>query len=775
MVKFNWPTQKGTDLSPGIPVNPPVVTVEIVPSGNGDQADFVAAQQILSEQAGRINWFVQAQRQGHSLSTTPLAANRNTHPDLDVIYGNRHGAERIHLRVYPQPPGGGEQEILTLASPCLMILYGDDQIAAIPMSQLKNPAKLGVVHRHKIKASLGKDPLMTAQYKFGAAKSPSVVFCPINVDTKRALTTTDTYYLSAVGGHNAVASGPDAAIVQAELDSAGGRAFVAPIKTSLPRVGHSTAGVQYDKPNPRIPTINGSTDGATIYTPLDVYALDAKGKFKRTSGGGDANSLPYTIGQDGTYYYWPQWGPAHPQTSVMLNLGYAYFEPNNTSRNLSLGQTSLVPIPDAPNSPGSPATSDFTYDTPANLVDSYTGAFVPGPLSAKLIDLGKSTATQTTLSGTGYINDFQRFQFVDGGPVYTIGAVSTSPINVRNPAHPVTSIVLATDLLGFGYYSSSQGGGVAQYAGLAAARFGYAILAEDGTVGSVAGGESDFSGSVRYPFYTAPSPSGSKKDTLSVTLTPVTASDGDHLQLVTSFEGPDGTRSPTPPMPDLSLGLAYNLVLPRDGFLLGVPDSLYNGAISGVGSGENTGKFDLGFVAGPDIVFGVSISPTDLYTKLTRQVNDTKLVYGAQSIQFLGGSVSGSSDNSKQKQANFLYLEPFPPSLSANKAYYSIEQGDIAAYPGPGTDVPLANSQLLITTPYGAFAGAKFQPWLHVSNGQHYIQGFQIDDQSHLYCDGTDITATLPKALTGKGATVAVNDIKTVIMDVPLGVIKKLR
>lgn len=99
MFKFHWPA--------GDQVNPPVVTTEIVSSGAGnDQADFVAAQQILADHGGRISQFVQAQRHAGGLSTNQIAAARNTHPDLDVHYGNQYGVERIHLRVYPQPGGG---------------------------------------------------------------------------------------------------------------------------------------------------------------------------------------------------------------------------------------------------------------------------------------------------------------------------------------------------------------------------------------------------------------------------------------------------------------------------------------------------------------------------------------------------------------------------------------------------------------------------------------------------------------------------------------------
>lgn len=103
-----------------------------------------------------------------------------------------------------------------------------------------------------------------------------------------------------------------------------------------------------------------------------------------------------------------------------------------------------------------------------------------------------------------------------------------------------------------------------------------------------------------------------------------------------------------------------------------------------------------------------------------------------------------------------VYLEPFPPGLgkTATKAYYSTTSDFL---------------NLDIHTPYEKFSGKKFQPWLHVSNGQHYIQGFQVDDESHLYCNSKDITHTLPEALG-----VGIGEIKTMVMDVPLSVIKKL-
>ena len=99
---------------------------------------------------------------------------------------------------------------------------------------------------------------------------------------------------------------------------------------------------------------------------------------------------------------------------------------------------------------------------------------------------------------------------------------------------------------------------------------------------------------------------------------------------------------------------------------------------------------------------------------------------------------------------------PFPPWLSADGIYafvlrYSADDS--------GT------KENYVVTPYKRFENVTFEPWLHVSNGKHFIQGFITDGTSHLYCDKVDISGRLPTD---------VKNVQTVLMDVPLSRIQQL-
>jgi len=92
-------------------------------------------------------------------------------------------------------------------------------------------------------------------------------------------------------------------------------------------------------------------------------------------------------------------------------------------------------------------------------------------------------------------------------------------------------------------------------------------------------------------------------------------------------------------------------------------------------------------------------------------------------------------------------------------------------------------SNLTVHTPYGEFTVESndgipgfFLPWLHVSNGQHYAQGFCLGDTSHpyLYLDGQEYMTALTAGLSTPTHMVQPQDIRAIFFDLHLADIKKL-
>lgn len=278
MVNFNWPTQKGTELLPGKPTNPASVVTEIVSSGEGnDQADFVAAQKILVEHEGRINQFVQAQRQGYNLSNNQLATNKNVHPDIDIRYTNQFGTESVFLQVYPRPPGGEEVE-KKLPILCLLVLYEDNKIAAFDMAVLgaSDLSKLAPIYTAKLKKSDWSgwhepdNRYVTTMQMQPTKKSPGIIYSFISLKKNVLSLDPGGYYhlLNSNLNHDSVES-------QDNLKD--------------------------------FAVLNG--DGSTIYTTFAVFAIDSKQKitFSQNVYDPTRQENPYAVSSSGEYFFYGRW------------------------------------------------------------------------------------------------------------------------------------------------------------------------------------------------------------------------------------------------------------------------------------------------------------------------------------------------------------------------------------------------------------------------------------------------------------------------------------
>jgi hypothetical protein len=95
MTRFRLPNQKDDELFPSTTV-PPLQAVVI-----GDHLPADSIQEILTRHDGRINQFLDTNRQGFSLSPINIWKKTITHPELDITYENKFGYEKLILRPYP--------------------------------------------------------------------------------------------------------------------------------------------------------------------------------------------------------------------------------------------------------------------------------------------------------------------------------------------------------------------------------------------------------------------------------------------------------------------------------------------------------------------------------------------------------------------------------------------------------------------------------------------------------------------------------------------------
>jgi hypothetical protein len=721
----------------------------------GPDADHPGASDVINQHQANIAQFVDWSRQQYSLSSVAQQRSAIETDTLGIEYHNQSGTERLFL--CPRLSGGELPEEPPVfrgdSALMLMILYGDSSIAAIPMTSLKNPDKLKSVYLRKVNATFGKDPLLTSQYRF-VAKNATVVLCPIKVTKTGTLTIEDNHHLSLVGGQYAEAFDKDQDQVQPLADASGGRAFSFSVETKT------------DKH--RIPVISGND--TNIWTPLETFHILVGGKLSDPEAAGDDKTLPYAISGSGDYYYWPIWSP-WPSPTVMLTLGYEYFETDEEHIRY-LYYNFGRPEVDGP----SVTFGEFNIQNfPKVATEAVQDQWLANPIKDLPKDLvaskdGKSYATPASL----------------------IGQVEDKILASVTPPSDPLGFPSAT--LGFGTYTQISGGS------------GSVPFLKAGDTGPL-----DYGGSVPVPIYTPPH-TGDKKDAISTTMVKVTATDNSHSVPGPVQYGPGPDIDPHPPslllIPIASVFINYDWDYPQPGFVQ-YTDSTYvvgqpyavpiEVVITNVSGGV---KYEISVGSTCSVVTGTPRygSPARLISRYTiadvplpPDPNTATFYNGPETIGIFDQSVThydpdpitrlGGTTNSQ-----LLYLTPFPPSLGQDMGkYYLVKEEGV---PGDMTDLSLTynisldsqdtrihltkSSQLTIFTPYGNFSGKSFKPWIHVSNGEHFIQGFQVDGKAHLYLDSIDITDKLPAALTGKDS-VYIDDIKTMIMDVPLGVVKNLK
>lgn len=120
-----------------------------------------------------------------------------------------------------------------------------------------------------------------------------------------------------------------------------------------------------------------------------------------------------------------------------------------------------------------------------------------------------------------------------------------------------------------------------------------------------------------------------------------------------------------------------------------------------------------------------------------------------------------------------FWYTPHPPCFSTTT-------GDF--YLGESEHVfPDITSSATLHTPFGGYTIEphpdmnfrfgmfdRYKPWLHISNGAHYIQGFELDGIRRLFSAGQEVTTDIER-LTGT----AIANVQMLLMDIPLKRIKE--
>jgi hypothetical protein len=160
-----------------------------------------------------------------------------------------------------------------------------------------------------------------------------------------------------------------------------------------------------------------------------------------------------------------------------------------------------------------------------------------------------------------------------------------------------------------------------------------------------------------------------------------------------------------------------------------------------------------------DITWTAGTSTTYSSTEGTYSLDPFLGVSGTYHFEAGGGPNSGPPlPDVSSGNITIIGVIPFPPGMN-NKPYLEVLKRDATTY---------EISDSYVDTPYGKFTVSDtsanvgddkfFKPWLHVSNGNHCVQGFQIGDKTYLYYDGQDMTDMID---------IDINNIQTIIMDIP--------
>ena len=726
------PTRKGTQLFPQS--NPPPLRTHVV----GPGAATAAGRAVIERNDGEIRQFVARCRADYALSSLQIYQSHMSAPELDADYLNLQGAETLTLR--PQPVGheAPEHKRVEVQVPnvaveniipdipvapdiplFLMVLYagrqGENGVAAFPMDQI----------------------------------SPKLL--PRQINIYNGLAAENIFISGSLVSNQFTAAGSDwggKIIPHAQYRFGNAGVILAPVNfnrgsnngAATKRLCLSTTMLQSLETlteAAHLPIMNGSA--AQIYTALDVYGISGS-QISRVGDAAAKDMMPYAITEKGVYYYTPTWSTAAGLLTLQLSYRYPL-------QKLSIyGGTDTYP----PN-PGKAFQNFYGLDDDASAdlaakvsarnktVDGYAA---PSVYYDEVKSVDDTTYGDLIITVPNTPLGPQLSQFVD----YT-GYYATSKVTPNGA--PKVSIGALSYTLAPGLYRDATDGHYVQ--GPAAT--------------------SDLTGQMPYPSYTTPARGSSQGDQQTTVMVDVKATS-------------DVVYSD--PTDNLDYVLASYFAARAS----------YTALVAGGNPGATV--FEFTNLTDDSVLSDPSNPPTTTSTDFTQTGWDAGLTFlqshcpkvytqtggydrtdNSGTLSFFGDDASSDGVQTfGEGDATYFLIEPFPPAPTQSPTgdgYATVAKGtsNLMFEGVPPFLTPKDGSfDVTITTPYGKYTGTKpdsFQPWLHVSNGVHYAQGFKIDDTPYLFLDGEDFLKALTKALDCEAG-----DIRMLAMDVPLDSIRAL-
>lgn len=711
----------------------------------GPNADSAASQLIVQQNMDVITQFVNKQRQAYALSGTTVHRGQYIASDLAVAYYMLNGMETVTIIPHPTPvtpvkpvtprpfvpqtPLVGVRRI-PIPIPhdplCLMVFYkgttGENGIAAIRMDQLQASAVSAIYLSEAGTSNWAGVRTQVMQAKFGA--------------TGAILSTIDFT--------------PDS----------GQNLYFTLFPTTLSGGQKTSASILYEPP-----IMNGTAGIA--YTALDAYSIQET-PFQRTGPGGDAanSSGPFAISPDGDYYYTLEWNWSAEELRVVIDpsVVVSFLPASVTSEANTL---EAIPV------------RYYTTQTPPTVLLAEYGASIQGLIPPAPAD----PTWQATLSYTST----------------PIGPAGTSvPANPPGTPQP-PGLPAAPVMSGVGYYGQSKAGGAIKLAGFMQARAAIGVpgFTLDVAVQSTGGDVAEFGSPIPWPVYSVPSASNSSGgDTLAVAMLPFDATAslplkitaGDVTEASLDWTTPDSTADMAAGSPIGKIaGTFVNILTQANSYLAlpstttFVPPPFISPPVAGttditfpdVGTfpESDAGELSAAFAAAgdavgsfPEVSYAVAVGGTwgyDTPQEFAKLFGVTIPASLLDPVQLALGIIESTAHTAVQ-------LIPWPPSLSDpiddnhGKYYYSV--------------INLTTSEVFVsgklTTPFGTYTMTtqnSFTPWLHVSNGQHWIQGYSVDSTPYLFLDGADFLVGLTQALNCQAT-----DLRAMFMDIPLSVVQSV-
>lgn len=674
------------------------IRVEVV----GPDRDTDGAREVITQRQGEISHFIDHQRAVYSLSTNESHRARLELPDLDATYHNVLNRERLTLRPFVEGGVTSLNTALADAQSCLLVLYGGNKTAAILMGSLKDPSKLAVVHKGKVKAEFdrkGRDRFLTAQYMFSRSdgkRGASAVFSPVKVedhaltieDKFHATTTRDTTVTVTVSGE------PDAEQLRQAADRIANNSaaeFTTFLKSDL---DHNIPDDPDFYNNPVIGTTQDS-----VFTPRNVYKV-LKGKLRLDSS--FTSGVPFSVLSDGSMTYGA--GIVTPYKSLGVES-----TPPDEAYNFNTPRPARA----------QGAVSTVSHGGVVAFALEFFGELCPPgfPINfnldhAKICFLDQLSTT--TLSYTTY--------------AYSGQGVGGSQVFVRSPDGGVSRV----DFLSL---SSPE---------ILRSPDGYSDTLVGGFVGSTS-----LTLSPQWASFDTMSKPRQLKDipfpamgSVSVTMKTITDPASTVHPSTAFIIG--GCGALLPPIDSHS-----DEIVPDDTHSIYVPGTHI---ISDTVWSTSTSFQIKDNCVGPD------------YSQLARDHAGGISIDNPANSTILLDKVSGELSFDSIQADKFL-VYAFPPPLDGDPWVQTSTRVD-------SVDIVKVQTPYKTFTPESDEAKNSFHGWLHVSNGDHYIQGFLFDKKRYLYLNKLDFMDDLTQALDGR---VTIDDIKTMVMDVPLGVIRSLK